>query len=357
MKTKEPTSKQRETRESWKNRAPTEPPGNGEATFGPEFELRSWIYLPLGIVYSVVILLIVSRVHLIPYLLLLLLVSFLFKKTAQKIFFHVPTDWVRDVDYRRMAAKVEETCRARGDCRVEEFPDKKGRLVSKVTYENGEWWAIVKDNTVVEVISLDGSLADWRRREGRWQHDIFELAGAVGITPARFFNWPNGGHVNIGLKSAFKGNVLLLRNFLVDFTQHSEIAHGILLNDQRSAPSVAASPRKRRGLVEALRIVDSMPNLTVEGFIDVINARVYAGEVYHQALSMKTAGNGRDRLEAEDDQVVELRSVRAQRNIREFRLLAELFSARIEYLEKAFKGPIPYRGLGPAKVNGGKIFK
>ena len=76
-----------------------------------------------------------------------------------------------------------------------------------------------------------------------------------------------GGHINIGFASAFEGDALLLRNFIVDFANHPEMATGIFLHDWQNAKPIAGlSIEERKTFQNAVQALIAEKSRTSKNF-------------------------------------------------------------------------------------------
>lgn len=207
-----------------------------------------------------------------------------------------------------------------------------------VRYPDGWWFRITIDPRVVEITAKPATLAELARLRDRIQRDIFDAAAGVGL-------YPNvsrgGGHINVGVESAFGQDSALFRNFVVDCANHPELFQGILRWENNDvAPALAGlSVKMRDNFAGVVRDYDQGRIRSIEKFADALNGKVKGGggKARFQAVSVAYA-DSRDR----DKRRIEIRGVRAQASADEFISEARLIDRRIEYL-RGLKGLIPLR--------------
>lgn len=289
-----------------------------QATFGPEFEFRSW-----------------ALVAEIPGLVLG------YSKTKM-LDSKTPASVAAQQDF---ATEVFMNCRKRGDCTI---LSENGAIV--VRYTDGWWFQISLDPGVVEVQAKPATLDEYLHMENRIQEDIFDAAKRAGLKPPSFGNITSGGHINIGAMNTFAENSLLLRNFIVDFANHSELASGILLYDNYNAPAFNRKKDLRMKLSEVLaeydRSLSQGEQWSTDRLVEEIDNRVYGllfGSKKYVALSLKEMLHPNPEARR-----IEIRSLRAQKNMKDYLKLIKLFQERINYLGTV-KEPIPYLNTDPIR--------
>jgi hypothetical protein len=102
---------------------------------------------------------------------------------------------------------------------------------------------ISTDPGVYEVQTSPMTVRSFIKYQKTFQRDIFDnIKKIYGATPLLFVG---GGHINIGLKE-FAHNPPLLRNFIIDFYNHNELALGIFGYDTNNALPFCMMPKKYR---------------------------------------------------------------------------------------------------------------
>lgn len=240
-----------------------------------------------------------------------------------------------------MGARALATC---DGCRLVNETNAYGVKVVKVVYPDGFHFTIATDPAVVEVQMKPVTNEEIAKNLHRIRRDIFGAAEFVGMKPdARV----GGGHLHIGWLSATGGDLLLLRNFIVDFANHPGIASGLLAYDHFNSPPIQALPEDRqRAFRRIIMEVDSGLITTVAELARRIQTEVYnwnqanwnPPHKYHALNLVRIADNSW----REPDKTFEIRSIRAQMSAEEFQMLTRLFEGRIEYLRHLGK-PVPLR--------------
>lgn len=202
-----------------------------------------------------------------------------------------------------------------------------------IAYPDGYWIRIEIDPWCVEVTGRHLSLAAYAEVAPRLEQ-IFACARAVGLAPHHRIG---GGHVHVDRASFASPRDL--RNFLVDYWNHAELALGVLGFDPLNAPALAGcGDAARAALVDGLARFDAG-----EWELAALLAHVRAA-VYVDAAPDLPAGADRAKYQAiamHHPFTLEVRAVRPHRSFAEFLRVCELFAARVAFLRG--RPPIPLR--------------
>lgn len=259
-----------------------------EVTFGAEFELKHLRHYLDGIYYRL-----------------------------NEMVFMERDDRTYRLVVNKLLKKHEKLC-ANGRCRIEILNDNPNY---RVVYPDGFYFAVKWDANTVEVTTKPSTSNELLSQRARVQSDLFDTAASVGLHPPPIGSVLGAGHVSIGLDS-FRGDARRLLDFIVDFTNHSELSNGILNRDFDNAAPLSADPLLLARLAKLKALVDSGDITTVEELLVLFwNEEIQDGNWKRMALSI-TKGR------------VEIRSVRAQQSMDHFVKLVRLFEARMKYLEK-----------------------
>jgi hypothetical protein len=98
---------------------------------------------------------------------------------------------------------------------------------------SGWYAALGVDPGVLEWTTNPMTLQQFQNFKNEIQEVIFTIPGEIGLGPALF---AGGGHINVGL-GPFSSDRLLLRNFVVDLLNHSELFLGVFNHDTNNAIS------------------------------------------------------------------------------------------------------------------------
>lgn len=224
------------------------------------------------------------------------------------------------------------------NCKVETIKDKEKILRHRVTYKDGFYFDVSVDAGVLEVTAAPLVLGDWKKQRDRIQNHFFDPAAALGMTPA-----PDrgGGHIHMDGK-AFEADSRLLRNWIVDFHNHPEVAFGVLrhVKNKNGALWAHLSEQTQAALRGVIKRFDfdlkagnqwSSTRLA-QAIYDEVQAPAHQrGEVEQAryfALNFE-----RYITEEGESRTVEIRSVKPPSSMDEFLLQAGLVDRRIEYLK------------------------
>lgn len=194
------------------------------------------------------------------------------------------------------------------------------------------WIQVSTDPGTVEVQAKPSTLAQFRESQEALKM-LFDAGREVGLSPDALPS--SAGHLHIDIDSAFRGNSLLFRNFLVDFANHSEFNGGKILGaDPENAPHVSAlTLEQKRTFREVIKEFDEGKIRGIADLAQAVNRRVYFANpagfnppAKYQALNLSRAEL------PSGSSTLEIRSLGSQRGPEEFFAFMELFQKRIEFL-------------------------
>lgn len=266
---------------------------------------------------------------------------------------------------QRLVQGLRAKCKV--GCREKQVPGK-WSTESRFYLPSGFWIEISWDPNVVEIKTQPLPLSEFKKIADELQEFLFDTAAEVGLVTDTIYR---AGHFNFGTYSAFKGQADEMLKFVVDFANRPELALGIWRSpNMLNAPPLAALKKDQRSnlakisrgfLNKKLNTIDlglheNGPNyywapvpsqlnirevtqlLLDSVFNSTYHERLNRFAPHYQALSIRKLVKARS---VTDDQPTEIRSVRSQKSVDEFVLLAELIQGRLLYLhnlpdEKAF---------------------
>ena len=239
----------------------------------------------------------------------------------------------------RMAEAALRTC---GNCRLIKEENAYGVDVYKIMYPDGFYFVIATDPAVVEVQTKPMTTSEIKQNEARMRRDLFGAATSVGMAASP--RGTGGGHIHIGYLSSTGGDLLLMRNIIVDFANHPELANGILANDHWNSPPIQALPQESQFAFK--KIIDDFDAgriRDIQTFASRIENEVYT---WHRAgwnPPSKYQGFNVSRLANLEwnpsERTFEIRSIRPQQSIEQYEALTNLLEGRIEYL-RSRRSPI-----------------
>ncbi len=205
-----------------------------------------------------------------------------------------------------------------------------------VTMADGWWFKVSHDPGCVEITTKPSTLAELRQQKEIMNEMIFKSGKSLGfrIPPME------SAHFNIGAKSAFANGENLMR-FFVDYHNHPELAFGALGSDFNNAPSLALlKPEQREKVAELVEIFKSGESFEIPELGQWITRNIYTqsynpewgGAHHYQAIGLKYVNPYEM---SKGDRPMEMRAVWNQKDAEHFIKLAELFEARINYLNKS----------------------
>lgn len=132
-------------------------------------------------------------------------------------------------------------------------PDEATSLsIGRFTSPFGWWFEWGLDDKVMEIKTMM-ELEEYEENEQAMQDAIFASANLEGLYAPAFLG---GGHINLGM-TAFKGNDLLFRNFVVDLFNHNELFLGVFNYDTHNGVSLSVqTERVKRAVAQVIKDFD-----------------------------------------------------------------------------------------------------
>lgn len=262
-------------------------------------------------------------------------------------FFNLPLDYWSDRlitkhMITRLGQEIAKTC---PDCRIEKVKARgygKDDEGLKITYPDGWWLQLAGDPMVIEITHAPVSNDRLKELESRIQRDLFDNGSRIGLRPSRFANNLSGTHFNLGI-SAFNGDGVFARNFVVDFYNHPELALGLWHKDIANARPVTATRKGREQFQADIAEFDALSSgqQTIERLAALLTQSSTSGS---PALSLHNAQN----QIAHANRRFEIRASRGVESAEHLVIMAEIIQARLVFLAKQ-TGPIPVRMQAPAR--------
>jgi hypothetical protein len=230
------------------------------------------------------------------------------------------------------------------------------RLAAQFTSPRDWWFDVVKDSggPGLEIRMSPLTVREFERYSADIEDAIFASARNLNMWPQLF---RGGGHINIDL-NYFLTKPILLRNFLVDLVNHSELALGIMSYDTNNAVPIPLSEalfENFKGRISEFdkRLGDAKLNLSEKQLlIGELLATLDRGFFFSQHLFAEqwdriteprtgkytavsfahSSAKGSDAQYAR----IEIRSVRPQWNMDQWIRQIKLFRDRLQYLKSNY---------------------
>lgn len=234
------------------------------------------------------------------------------------------------------------------NCYIQAQENSYGVKTYRVTYPDGWYFDIATDPAVVEIQTKPSTVEEIQSHKERIQKHIFDTAQSVNLLPASKIlgtHWA-GSHIHIGALSALGdgvGAVELLKNFMVDFSNHPELALGIFSSDSANAPPLGMLPQAQRdAFAQICADVDAGKIRSINTFARRVRNEVYnvtimqdwAPSTKYQAFNVNRIG---DRAFDLMIQTFEIRAMRGQESALDFLIQTQLLEARIKYIQSRGK--------------------
>lgn len=228
-------------------------------------------------------------------------------------------------------------CAASGLCRFEEEKFNYNFTYGKIIFNDGFEVTLTKDSGVVELKSTPLSLKKWIQSEKLLQKVIFDNMAQLNLIPDEV----NGaGHLNIGL-TYFKDKPILLRNFIVDFFNHPGlgVVLNTLVNNERDAKALDQfTQAEQTKFIQQLEKLDAIKNPTIDDIIGTLGWFMRTKMIgmgmrgVHQG-PLGPMGDNAYQVEVGPMARLEIRTLRPQASLADFRKVIQIFESRIHYLK------------------------
>jgi hypothetical protein len=219
---------------------------------------------------------------------------------------------------------------------------------------DGWYFILTTDGSVLEVQMKPMTVDEYKAHAVNIQDAVFVSAANERSFPALY---KGGGHINIGLKE-LEHDPLLVRNFIVDYINHAELAMGIMNYDTHNALPVNLI-REEQGehLNNLIQNYDAIPEseknlLHLYALLSNIRAVIGGGANHNDdfCASWGTFCRGKmtsiafvnAKAGSPESSRLEIRAVRPQKDINTFNHQISLFRSRLKYL-KTIRHPIPLK--------------
>lgn len=222
-------------------------------------------------------------------------------------------------------------------------------------FESPNGWAFeaTEDPGVVEVKMTPMTVGDFARFKNDIHDAVFTSAANTGHFPALYLG---GGHINIDLNYFLERPPILVRNFLVDWVNHSELSMGILGYNTNSAMSYSASPIAQRAFAAVADQFDrgefGSPYVsdagTVRRFINALGTALYRCDAkFRELWGEASCSSGKCEISLvkpiEGERArLEIRVVRPQASMDVWLNQIHLIRDRIRFLEQGPQTPVAF---------------
>jgi hypothetical protein len=149
--------------------------------------------------------------------------------------------------HERAARALATLCHQTAGCRSR--PDAK-----RFEFNDGLWFELTTDPGVLEVRATPMTLEQAHSWGPRIQSFLFDTMDQLGYRP---HDRLGGGHIHLGMESAFGRDVRLFRNFLVDWSNHPDVQLRIFRTDTLNAPPIQLTPRMREKFASVITDFDA----------------------------------------------------------------------------------------------------
>lgn len=252
---------------------------------------------------------------------------------------------------KEFSEKIREKCPG---CRITETLDRYDLPIYKVTLPNEFSFLLTLDPAVIEIVPEAATVQGFKALEATLDGLVFETGKSLGQAPSPS---SGGGHVHIGVASAFEGNPVLFRNYFVDWLNHPDLMNSFT-GSKYNSPTFYDLPTaqeqamrqviaefdetlRKEGFLENPNRDPVRGNRLMEEFARSVQSRAYTSTLVsgwtpvekYQALNLTRLADPNVPWAVK---TLELRFFAGQQNVEEFLELVQLFEGRIEFLRKEF---------------------
>lgn len=244
----------------------------------------------------------------------------------------------------------EKLCKKRKDCEVEETYESfyayshDGDVYQdyyhpdyRITFDDGFWFELTLDPTVVEVKTKPLTLAQIEKYKEHID-EIFDTAKEVGLKPPK----EHGGHISVGTKSAFGNDLAAYRNFLVEMAYNHQELGIVMGEDFRNAPPLAVLSKKQNDAF--VKIIQDIDSKKIKDFKEL--KKRLKNEVYHTTYDPTVVSefDKDEKYQAVNttrlEKLTEFRNLPVQQNSNDFIAFVRIIHGTIARLKKK-KDKIP----------------
>lgn len=151
--------------------------------------------------------------------------------------------------------------------RFKEYHSNIPRTALEITYADGFSMVIFPDPGVLEMNTSPSSLREIEKQQERISTDYLGLAAEFGLRPALF---TGAGHIHIDTRRL---HPMTLRNFIVDFYNHTSLAAGALNEDIYNSIGIGEIPAVNKQILKKyLRVFDYLKDTPISYLINAIKS-------------------------------------------------------------------------------------
>ena len=222
---------------------------------------------------------------------------------------------------------------------------------------NGWWFEPRRDNGVIEVKMSPLTVDEWKNFARDIQDAVFVTAYNQRYFPALYLG---GGHINLDLSELIK-DPLLLRNFIVDYWNHNELALGIFNYDSHNSISLSLLNKSNQDRIYQFirnfdfllgksrkptetQILQLLKDISGETYSSSSFVDVSWGTNTHWGMSARGKRTDLFFGHAANQMRLEIRAVRPQSDVYTWIHQISLIQSRLQYLSKK-RTPIPIKQM------------
>ncbi len=211
--------------------------------------------------------------------------------------------------------------------KIRNFP-----ITIRFTYPDGFHYNLSLDPGVIEIQMKPLTLKETIQYSSRIQSDIFDVATQIHLAPDDYYG---GGSIHVDKKTGFRDNPLLFLDFVVDYSNHYTLSTDSLGEYLDNAPPILALPRvNQENFAKVIENARSSREKTIEKISKEIIEQVYTANPYNFTPTAKYQALNLNKMlrPNESERTVEIKGIRAQKDVGEYIALLRIFRARINFL-------------------------
>jgi hypothetical protein len=243
---------------------------------------------------------------------------------------------------KKFVDRLKERCRECGFSKVK-GRGKWGVPEVRVDHPSGFWFEVTVDPAALELKTAPMTIAERQKNSKVIQKLLFDIPEEMGLHSRDFFTGLTDGHLNIGVRSAFKDDGKAMARYLSHEWSYPELYHGAMGNpDVVNAPLLNSSEGVLQGKVQDLNTKWNQrqglkPGAVAEDVLNVLYAP--SGSVHYQQIGLKYVP-AKPTLPGADFPI-ELRNFRTPPSLKAWDIQERIVEARIQLALKS-KGPIEF---------------
>lgn len=256
-----------------------------------------------------------------------------------------------DTALERLSTQIKIIC---SDCEVRSYIGSTYETEYKVRLKSGITLNLGKDQKVIEVTADPIPRSKLNEVTKEIQDTLFSAAKRAGLNPAKH---TGGGHLHFDRDAFFKGDVTLLRDYLVDTFNNQMMLKSFFGGEVNNAPTFSDLPlESQRNFITLISDFDNSPFSFYE-FVERMEREVF-NRTYNSTFTPTQKYQAISFIHMlKPNGTIEFRAIRPYKKASHIETIAEVLLRRRDYLEMIReRGNAPMINASP-KLSGKKAYQ